>query len=279
MFFLIQSQVLIDLANELGRSMKKEVDFATPPITEVVAGVRLLPIRDFSIAHFGLFWSRIRSEFKTTRRAVPSMANAESIDLATAPVRCWFLSEGKRRLIQLQRDSLHYNWRRMEGDNPSDYPEFASIFPQFVGHFDLLKSFCNDEGLGELKVNGCELTYVNTISFSELDGQLAQPSDVMVDHCRQDGERFLAPPAEFQWATLYLLPDGQGQLSIRANSARRNSPGMERVIRLELSAQSEERSYTANERDDWFDMAHTQIVKGFSDVTNKRIQSEVWRKK
>ncbi|PQV56591.1 uncharacterized protein (TIGR04255 family) [Defluviimonas denitrificans] len=259
--------------------MQKEVDFEVPPIVEVVAGVTFRRLSGFEIPHFGRFWEMLPSDFSRTQTATPNLRPDESYGPLDMPVRCWFLSEDNRRLVQLQRDSFFFNWRRVEGDDAGDYPEYHTIYPEFVRHLGSLHDFVKRENIGGVEPIGCELTYVNLISVELLNGHFGSATDVMIDHRRVGGKRFLPEPSEFNWVSIYPLPGTAGQLTVRAASAVRTTGANEKLIRLELSAQGQPASNDQKGLDAWFDLAHYHIVKGFADMTDLDFQSSVWRRR
>ena len=65
-------------------------------------------------------------------------------------------------MIQIQNDRFIKNWRKC-GEN-EEYPRYAkTVKPAFERDFREFLAFLADENLGAVKVNQCEVTYVNHI--------------------------------------------------------------------------------------------------------------------
>src|SRR4051812_24176766 len=93
-------------------------EYDQPPLDEVAIGLQFEALQKFKVAHFGLYWDRIRDRYPLTEshpplaHAVepPSIKPASSRTLTIsseeefpAP-RCWFLGQSQTELIQLQTD-------------------------------------------------------------------------------------------------------------------------------------------------------------------------------
>ena len=83
---------------------------------------------------------------------------------APQPERILLINEGDDRIIQLQNDRFHYNWRKRGGD----YPSFAKIYPEFRPRLQTFEDFVRDSGLEAPLYNQWELTYFNSIPKGEL---------------------------------------------------------------------------------------------------------------
>jgi len=259
-------------------------EFKTPPVVEVVFGVAFEPIPGFSTAFFGLLWNLFGEEFSKTTDQQPLPYPAQilkpghpvRIVPATKPrlPRVWFMSSDERRIIQIQRDRFHYNWRRQEESD--DYPRFPDVFSAFKKHYEILIGFDADasgEGLKELQY---ELTYVNHIPVSDFWQDFDQIGNVFPDvSWRKDSGRFLPTPVTMKWDAQFPMPDGAGVLTVSTRTARSATTG-EPVITLDLTARGPAATL---EFDDWFVLARQWIVKGFIDITDDKMQRAVWGKK
>src|SRR5262249_1178364 len=123
---------------------------------------------------------------------------------------CWFLSEDKTQLIQVQRDRLWRNWRQVEGNEP--YPRIGRITENFQTAWEQFLAFADEQELGPVNVNQCELNYVNHIErgvgWSEL-GELDRLSTLLRP---REPDSFLPPPETLSWQASYKLPEGFGRL-------------------------------------------------------------------
>ena len=85
-------------------------EFERPPLNEVVFGVQFEPLAALRAAHYGLYWSRIRSRYGTTEDKAPlayvlelnePKQSAAEISLITEmpTPRVWFVDSEKTGLI------------------------------------------------------------------------------------------------------------------------------------------------------------------------------------
>jgi uncharacterized protein (TIGR04255 family) len=262
---------------------KKEVDFSSPPVNEVVFGfVFERPTRLLS-AHIGAFWSRIRENFPTSADQPPLFSVGDVIDPSAHLTRVWFVSKDGHRLIQLQHDRLYYNWRRQEG-GASEYPEYASLFSDFSNVVQEFLSFLKDEGFtDDLRASQFELSYINLLERPQGWAPDAPLGNLLVDHKRSKSpSRFLPQPRDYAWVSVFEMPRQTGQLVVEAKSGAKTENPEQRVIQLTLTAKSGElqpESNTVGTGSGWYDSAHQQIVKGFVDITDPEVQRKEWGKR
>jgi len=95
------------------------VKFNQPPLVEVAFGVKF-EAPEFSSVHFGLYWETIRDKFPLQFDRPPNIE--DNTFFSIPPLRrVWFLSNDKRRLIQLQDNHFSYTWSQEDGE---EYPHF-----------------------------------------------------------------------------------------------------------------------------------------------------------
>jgi hypothetical protein len=90
--------------------------------------------------------------------------------------RVWMLSNDGTELIQVQTDRFLRNWRRYHNDT-IPYPSYESSGrPGFEEDFKTFCKFVEDQRLGNLEIDQCEMTYINHIrpcgvwsEFAQLD--------------------------------------------------------------------------------------------------------------
>src|SRR4051812_31939363 len=107
--------------------MTGPLEYANPPIVELVLGAQFSPLTKFTSGHFGLFWKELgddwtdpedrlllADQFELFDRPRPSHpAGIElRIERVSGPGRFWLSHRNKDRLIQLQATRFHFNWRR-----------------------------------------------------------------------------------------------------------------------------------------------------------------------
>jgi uncharacterized protein (TIGR04255 family) len=260
----------------LGGEMKAR--FESPPINELVIATYFNPpLFALRSEHIGLFWSRIRSEFPTVEQQAPvGVAGAlEPLSGELFPMpRFWFVAEDKINLIQLQKNAFMLNWRRQD----AEYPHFAeNLKPTFDKYFRVFEDFAReDAGVQDIKIDLCELTYINTIEACQYwqgpqDTAAVIPSFVMPD----TGIETSAAPA-FNCTYVYVLSkDVQLRVGIRNGEATAR-PGTP-VLVLEIKATGRLGQVGKSAADAWFERAHDAITACFVGMTSKDIQHTYWK--
>lgn len=264
------------------RTPRRHVHYENPPVIEVVCGVMFQPIQGFSTAWYGLLWNRFGDEFSSTSDQAPlplpvppPPPGQVRIDLTPGMnlPRVWFASEDGK-LIQVQRDRFHFNWQK-EGDG-DEYPQFPAVYSEFKRHLSTMVEFLTEGGVPEPQHVQYELTYVNRIPVDDVWQGFQHVRRVLPDLAWRGGKkRFLPTPDHLHWDAGFPMEDGAGVLNVKVRSARRRDTG-ELAIALDLTARGPAGPL---EIDDWFEVGHKWIVKGFTDLTGKEMHTRVWRRR
>lgn len=254
--------------------------YDTPPVNEVVCGVRFRPVENLTLGHLGMFWSTIADDFPRSEQQEPLIspdaAGSEAqVDLF-AP-RLWLIHKDADYLIQLQKNIFYLNWRR--ADEGAPYPHYAEIAPKFFEYLDKFNTFLGEHKLTPPIANYCELAYVNLIHSTQGWEDIQSVGNLMRDLTWDNtGDRFLPAPKSLSWGAVFELPDANGSLRANLQTVVRRADG-EPALRLELNAHSTANREASEEMQGWFDLAHEWIVRGFADVTEPSIQKEYWGRK
>jgi uncharacterized protein (TIGR04255 family) len=221
--------------------------YDNPPLDEVAIGVQFGPLAGFHTAHLGLYWSGIKSKYPLTEDQLPLAHVKEQPGPALQPQplqvmlqsgmpfpvpRCWFTNESRSQLIQVQQDRFLRNWRQIKGTDP--YPRYENLIREFNEEWAAFCSFTQDLGIGEAKVDQCELSYVNNIEREEV-GDFGDLWKVFPLLHPPAGPTFLPPPEVLNWGTRYKLPGDRGRLHVTMNPAFRTRD-FKLVLALTLTA-------------------------------------------
>jgi len=251
--------------------------YRKPPVDEIVCGVRFEPLPELKVPHIGLLWEKFRQEYPVLQHAAPIVTGSSlPVDETTGfPLpRIWFISKADNELVQFQLDCFYYNWRQ-RGD---DYPRYPSIIQKFEKAKSQLDAFTNELELGTIVPLECELTYINHIPIGQGWESIDDLPKVIRDFTWQKGKRnFLPNPANVAWQVRFELPDRKGSLNVKLNQAKRKADGVPSLI-LEVAAKGLGEEKTGKAIRDWFDLAHEWIVRGFTDLTTKEIQENIWER-
>ena len=151
-------------------------NFERPPVVETVLSVQFERLAAMRAVHFGSLWRKLKPDFQKTEErhalepvierftgSTPHRVRLQFEAVETLPLpRLWLLNDAGDEMVQVQNDRFVKNWRKSEGRQA--YPRYdQTVRPAFERDWELFKSFVAEEGLGEIKVNQCEVTYVNHI--------------------------------------------------------------------------------------------------------------------
>lgn len=263
-------------------------DFAKPPVAEVVLSLQFRAVSGLTTAHVGLLWQRYRHRLPLIEEHPPLTPAIESFGRPSPPrvevafedkppaPRVWFVNEAKTELVQVQQDRLAHNWRKV-GDGDT-YPRYERIRKQFRKVVSDFAEFLHDEGLGELAVNQCEVTYVNHIERAggraggwEHHGEIEK---LLMSWRPLPATAFLPTPedAELQWR--YRIPVADrpaGRLYVTAQPRWRTADGSP-VWVMTLMARGAPIETGIDGAFEFFDLGREWVVRGFADLTTDFMQ-------
>ncbi len=258
-------------------------DFDHPPVVETVLAAQFEPIAGMRTVHFGLFWQRIRDSFPLTEEKPALEAAFERFGEAPKriprirfearedanPERMWFVNQPGTEMIQLQVDRFIKNWRKTSSE--AEYPRYEkTIKPGFLRDLDIFKDFLLTEQLGAIRMNQCEVTYVNHIVAGEGFENWGDAKKVFsflggLPDSVEDGV--------FAFRLPILAEDKPvGRLKIDIQPAVRETDQKAMYV-MQLTA----RGFVGAGLE-FFDLGRAAIVMAFADLTTESMHS-VWGKK
>jgi uncharacterized protein (TIGR04255 family) len=272
------------MQNQFGHKVEMP-SFDSPPVIETVLSVQFEPIPAFKTIHFGLFWQQLRDEFPSVQdhsalQAVieqPSDSSQgpkfrfEALDSLT-PQRVWFVNNDGSELIQIQNDRFIKNWRM--SPNGDEYPRYdACIRPAFDKHFQQFKEFVTKEGLGDIAINQCEVTYVNHIVAGEGWEKWSDFAEIFPWIQTRVGNKFpgLAEDLSLHSRHPIIDSDGKwiGRLHVEIQPSYRVTD-MRPIYVMSLTARG-----LCGKEYDFLDYAHEMIVKSFVNLTSEKMH-KIW---
>ncbi len=250
-------------------------DYNNPPVSEVVCGISFAKIEKFKSHHIGLFWQKIKDEFPLVEHALRLEDKPPHLDLKEYLPRVWFVRSEQNRLIQLQDDKFYFNWRRMQEDEA--YPRYKTIIKDFKKNLSVFEKFLEEEGLGPVNPERCELSYINHILKGEGWESVSDLTNIFRDLCWNTEDRFLPPPVSVGGQAVFQLPNNKGRLELGLQQVmRRTDKRPMFVLHNIATGLGEDKNMTAVW--EWFEVAHEWIVFGFTDLTKEGIQKDVWQR-
>ena len=266
-------------------------DFRKPPVAETVLSLQFEPISGLTTAHIGLLWARFRADFPTIEEHEPLPTAIEEFGRPSLPPvhvsieqdrplpRVWFISKTKTELIQVQSNRFIHNWRRYQGIEP--YPHYDVVNrPNFNAEVATFQKFLEDESLGPLKINQCEVAYVNHIEQAGVWETHSQFDKVFSVWNGGTSGSFLPKPEDVAMQVRFVIPDGSGKpvgrLHVVAHPAWRRTDQMP-IFVLNLTARGEPLGDGVNGAFAFLDLARDWIVKGFAELTRPEMH-RVWER-
>lgn len=258
-------------------------NFGSPPVVETVLSVQFEKLIALQAVHLGLFWRKMKDRFPKTEQR-PALAPI--IERFPEPVsrghvqfevldaeRVWLLNDAGIEMIQVQRDRFIKNWRKVGEED--QYPRYEPVIkPAFERDLREFQEFLAEENLGVLKVNQCEVTYVNHIVSGEGWHDFGEIDRIFTFW---KGTPTPAPgrAEDFGVHVRFQIPDANenpiGRLHVEVQPALRAIDNRPMYV-MNLTARGQ---YGAGI--EFFDIGRRWIVKSFEQLTTESMH-QIWGK-
>jgi uncharacterized protein (TIGR04255 family) len=184
--------------------------------------------------------------------------------------RFWFTDDRGAELIQVQKDRFIKNWRKsVEGDS---YPRYERVREGFDKDFSEFTQFVSRNQLGTIRVNQCEVTYINHIVAGQGWTNHSDIDEVFTIW-RQPQANFPGPAQDLTFRARFPILDASGgfvgRLHATLQSVWRTSDGAPMFV-LDLTARGQVGVGT-----DFFDLGREWIVRSFAKLTTSTMH-EIW---
>jgi len=264
----------------------KHTHFDHPPVVETVLGLHFNNLPEWGIPSFGLFWAAIRDRYPkytvvpyigATNEDVDSPGRANvgiSVNIlqGSPPCRLWFYNDAETQLVQVQPDRFIFNWKR--GLVAATYPHYEKIRPNFEAEWVHFRDFVTSNGLGEIQIKQCEITYINHIeSGVGLEG-VGELDTVLVVWSGSKQSTLLPSPEVVNLRIRYPLPGNKGRLDVLAEPAIRNDDN-KGIVQLTMIARGAPETSDLKSVLEWFDFAQGFVREAFVDLTTAKMHS-IW---
>jgi uncharacterized protein (TIGR04255 family) len=239
-------------------------------VIEAYCAIYFRDIMDMNAPHLGAFWEPLRGDFPytETQPALPPLFMSNPLGMGAlfqSPAmdfpRSWFLSEDKCILIQIQRDRLIVNWRKI--DNATEYPSFETLKEKFNKIFESFKSSLATNRIGPIHLTGAEMGYVNNIITDEC--RLRDIIPALNPQLLLDDDGLDADTVNF--GASFAFPNRQGALSMVINTIGPN------VIRINLVSRWIA-DITEDAAREWLEYAHIKTVSAFAACTSEKMHAK-----
>ena len=270
-------------------SVHNELEFARPPVDEVVLSVLFKSLDKLLAPHLGTIWQEFKKEgFLEVVEQPPVMPTIENLSpsdqepelqLSNVPSfsRIWFIHEQQYHIIQVQRDRFTFNWRKLEPDQR--YPGFSSIFEKFTKFYCLFGRIIESLNIGKLGTLQYELTYIDHLMHGAgwdtlIDvGKIYNPFSVS-----QSSNSFWTNAESVFLRTSFPVENLNGRLHV-AISHRLRLSDKKQTLQTDFTMRGFPHNSEFDEMTKWFRSSHSTIRDKFKCMFTEEIQTTIWERK
>ena len=268
---------------------KESVQFARPPLVELALAAQFAPLDKLQGPELGLWWAQIRDRFPVVERYAPRPTALELLGEPTSAPQVqfalsdvpplplfWFLSADKTVLIQLQQNRFVVNWRKT--DNDQEYPQYSNIRSVFEKEFERFTTFVDSEGVGDILVDQCEITYINHMFAGDGWENLSQMQRVFTVWASNYAESVALPLEDARFTVRYSLADEHGaplgRLHVTAEPAYRIEDRKPMIV-MTLTARGRPDGSALPGVMRFLDKGHEAALRAFTSITTQAMQ-QLW---
>jgi uncharacterized protein (TIGR04255 family) len=244
------------------------------------------------VPQIGKLWDLYKDQLPNTEQRTPTDPQIERVGIrskadATPNLRffdspplpkIWFLDRDNRELVQIQQDRFSRNWRQVTGDE--EYPRYETyIRERFIEDYKKFNAFIDNYKLGSLKLNQCEIAYVNHIPANGIWSQHPEIFKVL-NFINQPELGHGLKPENARAQLRYLILDNDnsfvGRLYIAAEPAHRTVDDLPLFV-LKLVARGRPLGEGLKGVMAFMDLGRKHIVETFDQITKSSMHKE-WGK-
>lgn len=268
-------------------TLQRRLDFARPPVEEVVLSVLFNPLDRLLAPHLGEIWQEFKRdgfvhivEHPPVVPAVEMPVPVQDAQLRFSNVpdlaRIWFIHETDTEIIQVQRDRFTFNWRKTE-QHPV-YPGFTAICEKFEDFYSRFGQIVKNMQIGEVAPLQYELTYINQLRHGDgwdTPDDIGKISTLFI-HSPQT-KSFWSGMEAVNFHASFPVADLHGRLHL-AMGNRLKLPEELQTLQTDFTV----RGFPENAEDTmltWFKSARDHILEKFIGMFTEDIQIEVWESK
>jgi uncharacterized protein (TIGR04255 family) len=251
-------------------------------VVEVALSVQFEPL-PLQTKHLALLWQDCRDEFPDWQDQSPIAPVFElfgrgflSTRLTSVQLpRAIFRNRPGTELKQYQADRLVRNWTKAQA--APDYPRYERIREPFIQDLRALATFLQEQSLGNLIPNQCEVTYVNLIPLT--NSAALTLGEVISPWSGVYSDPFLQGPEATEVATHFVImspghTEPVGRLHVQALVvAYRDTK--QQAVQLTLTARGQPLGVGVDGVTAFLNLGREHIVKGFASFTTPKMH-ESW---
>lgn len=259
-------------------------EFANPPVVETVLGIQFDPLPQLTVFHLGAFWALLGDGWPTLIEVPPLGQAAEPTDrddlwpgggleVPAAPspalLRLRASNAAGDRGLQLENGWFVLNWRKTE----AVYPRYDALRQQFDELFGRFQTFLARQGLGVLRPNLFEVSYINAIPKTPLWQDVTSWTDVLPGLLGPVRRTSAGSLQTVRGRWVFDLEENRGRLQVHLDHGRNDAEG--EIVLLRLMA----RGPVSDSPASWgngLDLGHEAVVRSFKELTSPAAHQH-WR--
>lgn len=264
-------------------------EFDNPPVSEVAISIEFSPIENWGPNQALLYSKLVQEEYPKLELKLPLPSQIEKFEgdnwqplqvrfeaVGNDEHRFWYLSDNSVWIIQIQKDRFVINWRQVKGDEK--YPRYLTgLRPCFEKEFSRFQNFFEQNGLGNIDVKQCEVTYVNDILKGDSWNTLPEAMSLITPLAGGYTGQYLPAPESIACLGTFLFHDERGRLHYSVNRVIRQFD-MKEAIQMRLVARCRPQSSANADVLASLDMAREWVVRGFAELTTDKAHT-IWGRK
>ncbi len=255
-------------------------EFDSPPVEEVALAAYFQPISGLRSTHLNALHELWRGDYPEIEELPPAPPIPDVVGphrpeikleiINTPAYRYMFKSADGGQLIQVQRDRIVHNWRKV---HPSDeYPRYKNLLPRFLRAYDQFVRYADESNIGPVRPLKSEVLYVNLIDDSQT---------VLAPWSGRFTNDFLGKPEVLAAEMRFVMRDDdgahRGHLFVTTSPAIHQETGEPRFI-LQLMARGDTTPPSREGVESFLDLGHKWIINGFVSATKTQMH-KTWGKK
>ncbi len=158
---------------------------------------------------------------------------------------------------------------------------FSCIFPErFVHYFNQFSQCVDENDLGPIVPDQCEVTYVNQVFVDEAVSSLGAFEEIFAPWSGERSDMFLEAPEEAQLQLRFPILDTNsqplGRLHVSATPRLRIEDSAP-LVQVNLTARGAPPTKDLNGVLTFFDLGREYVVRGFTSITSEAMH-RIWEK-
>lgn len=254
--------------------------FARPPVIEVALAFEFQPVAEIGVVQLARLADLWSDEYPSVEEQPPLPTNppvglpgqlpAMFVTIGAPSIRLWLVGQDGSQLLQVQRDRLILNWRRL--DSHHDYPRYQVLRPKFLAAVTRMLDFVAQQTSGTIHPSAVEVSYVNEIPVSSDSAELRLETALRTLNVvpgRLEGPVLTQTSQSFPATSPYNLP---ATLFVASNSVGRGPNAAQLTLNYRAAVSPDA---VVDQIMHTVDVGHADVVSSFAALATDEAR-QVW---